>query len=65
MHEDLTTAVAEDGDDEADVDTAAAAHTCPLPPSLRAMMETIMTTQATHGSFYMVFLPRLQLCERT
>ena len=49
MHEDLTAAVAEDGDDEVDIDTAAAVHTGPLPPSLRAMMETIMTTQAAYG----------------
>ena len=49
MHEDPTTAVAEDGDDEVDVDTTVAAHTGPPPPSLRAMMETIMTAQAAHG----------------
>ena len=49
MHEDPKTAVAEDGDDEVDVDTAAAAHTFPPPPSLHAMMEAIMTTQAAHG----------------
>nr|POE58152.1 hypothetical protein CFP56_21430 [Quercus suber] len=44
MHGDPTAAVAEDGDDEVDVDTADAAHSCPLPPSLHAMMETIITT---------------------
>ena len=44
MHGDPTSVVAEDGDDEVDVDTADAAHTGPLPPSLYAMMETIMTT---------------------
>ena len=44
MHEDPTAAIAEDGDDEVNVDTAATTHTCPPPPSLRAMMETIMTT---------------------
>ena len=49
MHGDPTAAVPEDGDDEVDIDTAAAAHTGPPPPSLRAMMETIMTTQAAHG----------------
>ena len=49
MHGDPTTAVVEDGDDEVDVDTAAVAHTCPPPPFLRAMMETIMMTQAAHG----------------
>ena len=49
MHEDPTAAVAEDGDDEVNVDTAATTHTGPPPPSLLAMMETIMTTQATHG----------------
>nr|POE92176.1 hypothetical protein CFP56_55886 [Quercus suber]POF02056.1 hypothetical protein CFP56_18180 [Quercus suber]POF14761.1 hypothetical protein CFP56_43608 [Quercus suber] len=49
MHGDPTAAVVEDGDDEVDVDTTAAAQTGPPPPSLRAMMETIMTTQATHG----------------
>ena len=48
MHEDPTTAVAEDGDDEVDVDIAATAHTSPPPPSLCAMMETIMMTQAAH-----------------
>nr|POF18403.1 b3 domain-containing protein [Quercus suber] len=49
MHGDPTAAVVEDGDDEVDVDTTAAAQTGPPPPSLRAMMETIMTTQANHG----------------
>ena len=49
MHEDPIAAVAKDGDDEVDVDTAAVVHTGPPPPSLRAMMETIMTTQAAHG----------------
>ena len=49
MHGDPTSVVAEDGDDEEDVDTVDAAHTGPLPPSLHAMMETIMTTQAAHG----------------
>ena len=41
MHEDPTATVAEDGDDEVNVDTAATTHTGPPPPSLRAMMETI------------------------
>ena len=49
MHEDPTAAVSEDGDDEVDVDTAATTHTGLPPPSLRAMMETIMTTQAAYG----------------
>ena len=49
MHGDPTTVVIKDGGNEVDVDTAAAAHTGPPPPSLRAMMETIMTTQAAHG----------------
>ena len=49
MHEDPIVAVAKDGDDEVDVDTATAAHTFPPPPSLHAMMEAIMTTQAAHG----------------
>ena len=49
MHEDPIAAVTKDGDDEVDVDTAAVVHTGPPPPSLRAMMETIMTTQAAHG----------------
>ena len=49
MHEDPTAPIAEDGDNEVDVDTAAAAHTGPPPPSLRAMIGTIMTTQAAHG----------------
>ena len=49
MHEDPTAAVAEDGDDEVNVDTAVTTHTSPPPPSFRAMMETIMTTQAAHG----------------
>ena len=49
MHGDPTSVVAEDGDDEIDVDIVDAAHTCPLPPSLHAMMETIVTTQAAHG----------------
>nr|POE60258.1 hypothetical protein CFP56_74850 [Quercus suber] len=49
MHGDPIAAVAKDGDDEVDVDTVDAAHTGPLPSSLHAMMETIMTTQATYG----------------
>ena len=49
MHGDHIVAVAEDGDDEVDVNTAATAHTSPPPPSLRAMIGTIMTTQAAHG----------------
>ena len=49
MHRDPTAVSTEDGDDEVDVDTAAAAHIGPPPPSLHAMMETIMTTQAAHG----------------
>ena len=48
MHKDSTAAVAEDGDDEVDVDTTAIVHTGPPPPSLHAMMETVMTTQVTH-----------------
>nr|POF11066.1 hypothetical protein CFP56_76580 [Quercus suber] len=38
--DDPTAAVADNGDDE---------PTIPPPPSLRAMMETFMTTQAAHG----------------
>ena len=49
MHGDPTATVAEDGDDEVDIDIAATAHTGPPPPSLCAMMETVMMTQATHG----------------
>ena len=49
MHGDPTATVAKDGDDEVDVDTTATMHTGPPPPSLHAMMETVMTTQATHG----------------
>ena len=49
MHEDPTTAVAEDGDDEVDVDTAAVGHIGLPLHSLRAMMETIMMTQAAYG----------------
>ena len=48
MHGDPIIAVVEDGDDEVDVHTVVAMHTGP-PPSLRAMMETIVTTQAAHG----------------
>ena len=44
MHEDPTAAVIEDGNNKVDVDTTAAAHTGPPPPSLHVMMETIMTT---------------------
>ena len=44
MHGDPTAASAEDGDDEVDVNTIAAAHIGPPPPSLRAMMETVMMT---------------------
>ena len=49
MYGDPTAAVDEDGDDEVDVDTATVVHTGPPPPFLRAMMETIMTTQVAHG----------------
>ena len=49
VHGDPTATSVEDGDDEVDVDTAAAAHIGPPPPSLRAMMETIMMTQVAHG----------------
>ena len=49
MHGDPTSVVVEDGDDEVDVDIVDAAHTGPLPPSLHAMMETIITTQTAHG----------------
>ena len=49
MHKDPTAAVAEDSDDEVNVDTAATMHIGPPLPSLRAMMETIMMTQAAHG----------------
>ena len=59
---DPTIAVVEDGDNEVDVHTATVAHTGPPPPSLRAMMEIVMTTQVAHR---MVFLPSLQLFERT
>ena len=48
MHGDPTIAIVEDGDDKVDVDTATTAHTSPPPPSLHSMMETIITTQATH-----------------
>ena len=44
MHGDPTVVVA-----KVDVDTAVAAYTSPPPRSLRAMMETVMATQATHG----------------
>ena len=44
MHADPTVAVAKDGDDEVDVDTAIAAYIGPPPPSLHAMMETVMMT---------------------
>ena len=37
MHGDHIVAVAEDGDDEVDVNTAATAHTSPPPPFLRAI----------------------------
>ena len=49
MHGDPTATFAEDGDDEVDVDITIATHTGPPPPSLRAMMETIMMTQAAYG----------------
>ena len=49
MHRDPTAVSTEDGDDEVDVDTAVAVHIGPPPPSLRGIMETIMTTQAAHG----------------
>nr|POE91513.1 hypothetical protein CFP56_14621 [Quercus suber] len=49
MHGDPTVDVGQDGDDEVGVDTAATMLTGPPPPSLRAMMETFMMTQAAHG----------------
>ena len=48
MHGDPIAAIAKDGDDEVDVDTAIASYIGPPPPSLHAMMETVMTTQVTH-----------------
>ena len=48
MHGDPTVVIAEDGDDEVDVNITDAVHTGPLPPSLHAMMETIMMTQVAH-----------------
>ena len=49
MHRDPITTVAKNGDDEVDVHTTAATHTGPHPPSLCAMIETVMMTQAAHG----------------
>ena len=49
MHGDPIAIVAQDGDDEVDVDTAATTHTGPPRPSLCAMMKTFMMTQAAHG----------------
>ena len=46
---DPTIVVADDGDDGVHADSAAAEPTVPPPLSLRAMMKTLMTTQATHG----------------
>ena len=46
---DPTIAVADDGDDGVHADSADAEPTVPHPLSLRAMMETFMTTQAAHG----------------
>ena len=59
MHEDPTATVAEDGDDEVDVDTAAAMHTGPPPSSLRAIMETIMTTQAAYRQLLYGFFAKV------
>ena len=59
MHEDPTATVAENGDDEVDVDTAAAMHTGLPPPSLCAMMETIMTIQAAHGQLLYGFFAKV------
>ena len=64
MHGDPITAIAKDGDDEVDVDTVGAAHTGPSPPPLRAMLETIMTTQTAHGQLLDGLLVELQLYER-
>ena len=41
MHGDPIAVVAKDGDDEVDVDTAAATHTSSPPPSLCAMTELL------------------------
>ena len=46
---DPTAAVVDDSDDEVHVDSVVAEPTVPPPLSLRAMMETFMTTQAAHG----------------
>ena len=46
---DPTTIVANDGDDEVHVDNATTDATVAPPLSVRAMMETFMTTQAAHG----------------
>nr|POE88541.1 hypothetical protein CFP56_48637 [Quercus suber] len=46
---DPTAAIADDSDDEVHVDSVAAEPTVPPPLSLRAMMETFITTQAAHG----------------
>ena len=46
---DPTIAVADHGDDGVHADNADAEPTVPRPLSLRAMMETFMTTQAAHG----------------
>ena len=59
MHEDPTAVVVEDGDDEVNVDTATTTHTGHHPPSLRAMMETIMTTQVAHGQLLYGFFAKV------
>ena len=46
---DPTTTVANDGDDGIHADSTTTEPTVPLPLSLRAIMETFMTTQAAHG----------------
>ena len=46
---DLITVVAKDNVDEVEVKTSDAEPTVPPPLSLRAMMESFITTQAAHG----------------
>ena len=59
MYGDPTATVDEDGDDEVDVDTATIVHTGPPPPFLRAMMETIMTTQAAYRQLLYGFFAKV------
>ena len=54
-----TGTIADIGDDGVHAHSTAADPTVPPPLSLRAMMETIMTTQAAHGQLLDEFIAKV------